>query len=349
MKKKIFITIVSLFFIVIIFLSAITLVEYRPNYEENLDTIGNSKNEALDINKEYSITSFNIGYGGLGETEDFFMDGGKTIRPENKSMVENNIKNIKEKIIDLDSDFVLIQEVDEDSKRSYNMNQIDELLLNNMEGSFAYNYKAKYVPFPFPPIGKVNSGIFTMGNYRIKDSKRLSLPNPFSWPVRTVNLKRAIQITRFLIKENDKDFVLINFHLEAFDSGEGKIEQTKFLSKLILDEYEKGNFVIAGGDWNQTLIKNLELDSNLLTEWTPGTLDWDSLPNWEVGVDKIIPSNRSLLKPHIGNEKELAKFFIDGFIVSPNISIIDTKVYEMNYKYSDHEPVKMKFKLLNRF
>ena len=347
MKKKILVVVISLFAVIALFLATITIVEYNPKEKENLVTIGNAKREALDINKEYSITSFNIGYGGLGETEDFFMDGGKTIRPERKEMVEYNIKNIKDKIIDLDSDFVLIQEIDEDSKRSYNMNQINNLLLDGMEGSFAYNFKVKYVPFPLPPIGKVNSGILTMGNCKIKNSERVSLPNPFSWPIRTVNLKRAIQITRYSVTDKEKDFVLVNFHLEAFDSGEGKIEQTKLLSEIILNEYEKGNYVIAGGDWNQTLIKDLELDSSLLTEWTPGILDWDSLPNWEIGVDKNVPSNRSLLMPHVGNEDKLAKFFIDGFIVSPNIEIIETSVQEMNYKYSDHEPVKMGFKLLD--
>lgn len=347
MRKKIFVVVISLLVTIGALLALITLVEYKPKDIEKLGKIGNANNLALNINKEYSITSFNIGYGGLGETEDFFMDGGKTVRPKNKAMVENNIKHIKKEIINLASDFVLIQEVDEDSKRSYNMNQVEELLLDHMEGSFAYNYRAKYVPFPFPTIGKVNSGILTMGNFKIKDAERISLANPFSWPVRTVNLKRAIQITRYPIEGKENDFILINFHLEAFDDGEGKIEQTKLLSKIIVEEYEKGNFVVAGGDWNQTLIKDLELDADALTEWTPGILPWDSLPNWEIAIDKEVATNRSLLKPYLGNQEKLAKFFIDGFIVSPNIQIKETKVHSMNYKYSDHEPVKITFKLLD--
>ncbi|MBK5254230.1 MAG: endonuclease/exonuclease/phosphatase family protein [Peptostreptococcaceae bacterium] len=346
MKKKILIVVISLVAIIGVFLAVLTIVEYNPEDIETITTIGNANNEVVEIDEEYSITSFNIGYGGLGKTEDFFMDGGEDVRPDNKEMVENNIANIKDKIIELDSDFVIIQEVDEDSKRSYNINEIDELLLDDMEGSFAYNYKAMYVPFPFPTIGKVNSGILTMGKYQMESSERVSLPNPFSWPIRTVNLKRAIQITRYAIEDNENEFVLINFHLEAFDSGEGKTEQTKLLSEIILKEYEKGNFVIAGGDWNQTLIKDLELDPDLLTEWTPGTLDWNDLPDWEIGVDKNVPSNRSMLMPYVGNEETLAMFFIDGFIVSPNIEIVETKVQEMDYEYSDHEPVKMEFKLV---
>ena len=186
-----------------------------------------------------------------------------------------------------------------------------------------------------------------MGEYKIKNSDRISLPNPFSWPTRTVNLKRAMLVNRYSIENKDSELVLINFHLEAFDSGEGKQKQTKLISEMILNEYKNGNYVIAGGDWNQTLIKNLVVDNDLLTEWKPGTLEWKSLPDWEIAVDKDIPSNRSLLKPYIGYEDKLSKFYIDGFIVSPNIKIKEIKVSEMKFKYSDHEPVKMDFELIN--
>jgi len=346
MKKKIVVAFIVLMGTIVSFLAIMTLLEYRPKDTESLTILGDAVETSLVLNKDYSVSSFNIGYGALGETEDFFMDGGETVRPKNKEMVESNIGFIKEKLIDLNSDFYLLQEVDEDSKRSYGTNQVEALLLDDMQGSFAYNFKVKYVPFPLPTIGKVNSGILSMGAYRIKSTERISLPNPFSWPVRTVNLKRAMQITRYPIQDRENAFVLINFHLEAFDSGEGKREQTKLLSKIISEEYNKGNFVIAGGDWNQTLIKDFVLDENLLTEWQPGVLDWELLPGWQIGVDLKMPTNRSLLMPYVGNKEKLALFFIDGFIVSPNIQIVETAVQGMDFKYSDHEPVKMVFKLL---
>ena len=347
MIKKILIACIALLVLIGLFLGTITLVEYRPKARESLSRLGNATSNMVEVQKEYSITSFNIGYGSLGETEDFFMDGGKTVRPKDKGMVESNIQAIKEKLQSLHSDFYIIQEVDEDSKRSYNINQREELFLDGMNGSFAYNFNVAYVPFPFPPIGKVNSGILSMANFTMQDSERVSLPNPFSWPVRTVNLKRAMLVTRYPIQNSDKDFVVINFHLEAYDSGEGKREQTKLLSEIISNEYAQGNYVIAGGDWNQTLVKDLVVDSNLLTEWTAPTVDWDNLPRWEMGVDAKSPTNRSLIKPYVGNKEKLAKFFIDGFIVSPNIKIIETKVSGMDFKYSDHEPVVMKFVLLD--
>lgn len=347
MKKKILVVVIALLVIIGLLLGLMTLLEYRPKDRETLNTIGTVSSIQVETYKEYSITSINIGYGGLGETEDFFMDGGEKIRPESKAEVENNIRHIKEKLQNLDSDFYILQEVDEDSKRSYNINQVEGLLLNNMAGSFAYNFKVPYVPFPFPPIGKVNSGLLSMAKYTIQDSERVSLPNPFSWPLRTANLKRAMIITRYPIQDTEKELVIINFHLEAYDSGEGKIAQTKLLSEIISKEYEKGNWVVAGGDWNQTLIKDYEADPALLTEWTAPTVEWDSLPKWEMGVDAKTPTNRSLIKPYVGNKDKLAKFYIDGYIVSPNVQIIETEVSSMDFEYSDHEPVHMRFVLVD--
>lgn len=52
--------------------------------------------------------------------------------------------------------------------------------------------------------------------------------------------------------------MLVNLHLEAYDDGEGKIAQTKQLREFIQSEYEKGNYVIAGGDLNQVFPGSLE-------------------------------------------------------------------------------------------
>ncbi len=343
MKKIVGMILSGIILLALIFVGGLTLLEYRPKDVENLTVIGNAPKDELSLDQEYTVATFNIGYAALSEKEDFFMDGGVSVRPIDKTLVEENLEGIRQEIHRMDNDFVMIQEIDENSKRSYNIDQVSELLLEYREGTFAYNFKAKYVPYPWPPIGKVNSGIMTMGKFKIKEAERISLPNPFYWPIRTVNLKRALQITRYSLEGSPKEFVLINFHLEAFDSGEGKKEQTRMLSTLIQEEYQKGNYVVAGGDWNQTLLKQWVRDHTLETQWIPGDLDWEVLPKWDMGFDEEIPTNRSLIKPYLNNEKNLTKFFIDGFIVSPNIKIKSTQVNQMDYKYSDHEPVTMTF------
>lgn len=73
------------------------------------------------------------------------------------------------------------------------------------------------------------------------------------------------------LEGTDAQLVLVNLHLEAYDDGEGKAAQTAALTSFLEQEYAKGNYVIAGGDFNQTFpggldkypIKNDDL-------WTPG-------------------------------------------------------------------------------
>mgnify|MGYP002241508406 CR=1 FL=1 len=84
--------------------------------------------------------------------------------------------------------------------------------------------------------------------------------------------------TRIPIKDTDKELVIINFHLEAYDSGEGKIAQSKKLAKKLQEEYEKGNYVIAGGDFNQTFEG---MDTYPITNkenWVPGIMRQEDLP-----------------------------------------------------------------------
>lgn len=122
----------------------LTILEYRPKDVENLETVGEAIKENLDFETNYTVSTFNIGYGALSDEEDFFMDGGSKVRPDEKELVVNNLNGIKEEIIGMNNEFVLIQEIDLESKRSYQMNQVDALLLDEMEGAFAYNFKAVY-------------------------------------------------------------------------------------------------------------------------------------------------------------------------------------------------------------
>ena len=58
---------------------------------------------------------------------------------------------------------------------------------------------------------------------------------------------------RIPIHNSDKQLVIVNLHLEAYDDGEAKIAQTQELANVLKSEYEKGNYCIAGGDFNQFL------------------------------------------------------------------------------------------------
>lgn len=326
----------------------LTVTEYNPAHAEvaqrgavNIDT--------LFSGQTFRIVTFNTGYGGLDEEADFFMDGGKTVTPDSEERIRRNMLGIETILKDCDADFYFLQEVDTDSKRTYGLNQWlqYEYDLENYESRFAQNFSCDYVPYPLKDnIGKVHSGVATYSRYDISSATRYSLPCPFSWPSRVANLKRCMLVTRIPIDgQEEQELVLVNFHLEAYDDGEGKEAQTRQLLDFIQAEYAKGNYVIAGGDFNQVLPGTLNTypikDSS---QWTPNTLE--SLPEgWKYAYDSFIPTCRLLNQP-LNPASSLTQYYIiDGFIVSPNLTVERVQTLDEGFVYADHNPVVLDISL----
>ena len=254
----------------------LTVTEYRPAYAEDAQRGNVLREGKLTGGQTVRVLTLNTGYGGLDAGEDFFMDGGEGVRPSDAETVRQNMLGIEDLIRGADADFVMLQEVDTDSKRSYGYDQWRqyEFDLENYESRFALNYSCDYVPYPVTePIGRVHSGVATYSRYDITAATRYRLPCPFSWPVRIANLKRCLLVTRIPIDGSEQELVLVNLHLEAYDDGEGKEAQTAMLLQILQDEYAKGNYVIAGGDFNQSFPDGTDrypIASG--ADWTPGTL-----------------------------------------------------------------------------
>lgn len=343
--KYIIILAFSVFVLLLIYLS---ITEFRPPDTISFE-VSSSDETSLELDREYRVVSFNIGYGGLGKESDFFMDGGQEVLPKNKNLVEKNLEGISNILQDINPDFYLLQEVDIDSKRSFNINQrkfFDESL--DLISFYAPNYKVNYVPFPLPPLGKVDSGLLTLSYYPAIKSERQSLPVPFKWPIRLANLKRCLLVNHYPIKDSDKELVFINLHLEAYDDSGGREEQTKMLIDYMESEYQKGNYVIAGGDFNQSFFESHELPFRLSEDlWKPGLLDLDLFPQgYGVLRDELkIPTCRSLHMPYNDEFREDSYYIIDGFIVSPNVYVKEIETYNQNFEFSDHNPVVINFEL----
>ena len=173
-------------------------------------------------------------------------------------------------------------------------------------------------------------------------AERIALPCPFSWPVSTANLKRCLLVTYLPIEGSDKQLVLVNLHLEAYDDGEGKLAQTRQLNEFIQAEYEKGNYVIAGGDFNQIFPGSLEVYPNTHPElWEPGVLTEDMLPEgFSYAYDLSVPSCRLLNQPYNPADGENTQHYvIDGFILSPNVRLESAETLDLGFANSDHNPV----------
>ena len=326
----------------------LTLTEYNPAHAEVAQRGAVSAPDKLS-EKSLRILSFNTGFGALDEDADFFMDGGSMVNPDSQTRVEENMRGIEEILRDSDADFLFLQEVDMDSDRTFHLNQWlqYEYDLEDYESRYAPNYVCKYVPYPLNDmIGAINSGIATYSRYDISSATRYSLPNPFSWPTRVANLKRCMLVTRIATgDENAPELVLVNVHLEAYDDGEGKAAQTEQLMEFVEAEYEKGNYVIVGGDFNQ-LFPGTEREYPLkeTSDWTPTNLE--SLPTgWRYAYDDSTPTCRLLNMPYDPTDEATQFYVIDGFIVSPNVEITSVETLDLQFHASDHNPVLLEAKL----
>ena len=322
----------------------LTAVEYRPADRETAAVEGTAAAAAPAQGDTLTVLTWNIGYGGLGEETDFFMDGGKSVRATSKETVQANMQAILTKIQSYAPDVLFLQEADECSSRTY---RIDELALlrgglSGYASSFAYNYKAAYVPYPVPTLGKIASGLTTFTAFPVSGAERVQLPIPFAWPVRTVNLKRCLLVSRVPLADGERELVLINLHLEAYDDGEGKTKQTEMLAELLAAEAAKGNYVIAGGDFNQ-IFSTADKTAYPAREgtWQPGEIDVTQIGgDWQFLMDAAVPSCRSLDQPYAGADKTNFQYYlIDGFIVSGNITVNSCKTQDLGFVNSDHNPV----------
>lgn len=355
-KFTIKVLIVLLSFVGII-LGYFTIVEYRPKDVEEL-LISNNVETMVELDQDISILTFNIGYAGLGKDEDFVLDGGKKSRPDSKDVVEFYLEGIKNLLITHQSDIYLLQEVDLNSRRSYYINEyktIKESLGNDYNSTFAYNYKAKFVPFPVSftnYLGKVESGILTFTKYQIKSSHRYQLPGAFAWPVRTVNLKRAMMVNVLPIKNSTKELVVVNLHLSAYD-GDGSLraQEMKMLKDFLIEQTSLGNYVIVGGDFNQTFPDAKNIYRIKKPEYyVPYQIEDDFLPSgytFAIDISKPVkPTCRLLNEPYNKTSPNTQYYIIDGFIVSNNIVINKVETIDHDFQYSDHNPVSISIKLL---
>ncbi|HIS45872.1 MAG TPA: endonuclease [Candidatus Scatomorpha merdigallinarum] len=335
--------VVALALALVIFL---TPTEYRPNNVETLAPY--SYGDATKPGSSISLLSWNIGYCGLGQYEDFVMDGGTGSDKPGRERFEEYYDGVLDTLSERDADIYLIQEADSDSARSYRADEVRGIseTLGVATSVYALNYYCPFVPFPWPPMGRINSGIMTMSDFEIEGAaKRISLPCPFSWPLRTANLKRCLLVTHYALPGTDEQLAVVNLHLEAYDDGEGKAAQTEMLLEVLESEYAAGNYVIAGGDFNQTFPGTLERWPMLNAEfWTPGVLTDDMLPEgWSFVYDDTSPTCRLNNAPY--NAETSQHYVLDGFIVSPNITVESVQTIPTGFKYSDHSPVALEVSL----
>lgn len=328
-----------------------TLNDYQPDKIIDLQSI-TTATDTIIKKRDLSLLTWNIGYAGLGVDADFFYDNNKLLLSGNnmvyapKQLNEKYLAGIISAIKKQKVDFYLLQEIDSLSDRSYQVNQIDSLArtLPNYATYLGVNAKIAKIPIPvFEPwhlYGKVNSGVVTYSRFQPFAATRYQLPGNFDWPDNVFQLDRCALLERFHLSDGH-DLVLINVHLSAHDKdGFLKRKEMAYLQKLLMEEYLHGNYVVAGGDWNQCP-PNFKFDTfapELAAGFSQINIEADFMPaDWQWAYDPKVPTNRKCKSPY-----QLGKTFvtlIDFWLVSPNVNIKKVQTINQNFANSDHQPV----------
>lgn len=345
---------ISILLVAGLFLGILTVFEYRPDGAEEV-TIEHVQIKEVKLDESFKVMTFNIGYAGLGAAEDFVMDGGTKGRPDSKDVVLDYLSGIQEIISENVADIYMFQEVDLNSRRSYKINQAEvilETLGSSYSQQFAYNFKALFVPFPVSftdYIGYIESGIATYSTYRVDHSERIQFPGSFSWPLRIANLKRAMMVSILPIEGSSKSLIVVNLHMSAYD-GDGSLraQEMAFLKTFMEEQTALGNYVIIGGDFNQTFPEADGIYEVPEEYYVAYPMEDDWLPNgYQYQVDVTLPSCRLLNQPYDPSDDKTQYYIIDGFIISNNIMVeFSAETLDYDFAFSDHNPVVLTIKLI---
>lgn len=348
MKKLLKVLLYAILLLIIAF-AGLLITAMVTNYDpDEITTIIDNKNTTiLPDSLEFEIISWNIGYCGLDKSMDFFYDGGQQVRPD----INNVKKSLSGVLSYLESnnktEFIILQEVDKKSKRSHKINLFDSIksILPSFEPCFGKNYDVFFVPTPpTQPYGKVLSGLMSLSKFKAAEASRYSFPGNYGFPKGLFMLDRCFLVQRFPLS-NQKELLIINTHNSAYDDGTLRQGQMEYLKNFLQTEYKKGNYIVVGGDWNQcppgieTSIEGYIFDKNDFSVIKENYLPSD----WQWVYNNDIPTNRRVMKPW--NKDSVPTTVIDYFLTSPNIEKIDIENIDLNFEFSDHQPVKAKFRL----
>ena len=297
----------------------------------------NNTADTAKTNTEYSIVTYNVGFGAYTPDYSFFMDGGKSSWAKSKDSVIETIGGCIKTLQDIDPDISLIEEIDLNATRSYHVPELDYFArdLSYENYVFAVNYDSAFLFYPLTqPHGKTLAGIGTFSKFPITSAVRRSFPISEGFS-KILDLDRCYSVARIPV-ENGRELVVYAVHMSAYgNSAEVREGQKIMLLQDMKEEVDKGNYVICGGDFNHDLVAD---DSS--TDVESWAYPFPSLTNEEKAA--LAPTCRSAeteMKP------DMVTYVLDGFIISDNVEQVSYETVDTGFEYSDHNPVRLVFKL----
>jgi endonuclease/exonuclease/phosphatase family metal-dependent hydrolase len=328
------------------------LSNYNPadGSHERIDYYQDAKPKILERGQTIKVMTYNIQFM-AGKKYVFFFDlpdwSGPDVRPRLEDIYAS-AQGMADMIRDEDPDILLLQEVDDSSKRTGYKDQLD-LLLGHIQGKYAcstatFYWKVKFVPHPkiWGPVG-IKQVI--LSKYTIAESRRFNLPMlPVNSFIQRLSARRAI-LQAVLPVQGGRDLAVMNTHLEAFTVGTNIMEQqVRYMDQMLSRLSADGKSWVIGGDLN--LLPAGQYDRLPVNE--QGYYNPDTEISTLYDKYRIVPSMQDLAAgqekwfTYWGNDPALKKpdRTLDYLVYSDGLELVESRVRTHDTDtLSDHFPV----------
>lgn len=330
-----------------LFLATMWAREWQPEAIEDMTTHSLAA-DTLPASDTITILSWNIGYAGLGDDMDFFMDGGKSMRTGEERTRENLRRIISTLEEYRSADFILLQEVDFDSRRSYHINEYDSIraALPEFMGWWGLNYVADFVPVPITnPMGAVRSGVVTLSRWAPTEVLRLQYPGSFGLLTRIFNLKRCMLTASFEVRGSGNMLYINNTHNSAYDSGDMRRQEIDYMRRYLTGK----PMSITMGDWNSTPPGYTASEAALTDKhFVPHAIAREDFGSeYSFVYDANTPSVRYGYEPYRSGVTTIT--LLDFALVGAGVTPLSVEVLDLGFESSDHNPVVARFRINSRF
>jgi len=286
------------------------------------------------------LTTWNLGYAGLGKESDFVTDGGEMLRPPSKAIVEKNLQGIVATLPAVSGDVLLMQEVAEPSFFNYRTD-VRRVVEDTLNG-YATSFRADTVTRALIPPLRLSLGTLIASSRAVAGAALEPLPLEPGYSFGFLRKHYGVHVVRLAAPEGSPSWVVMNVHLAAFDDGASvRHDQLARVIEIAHREYAAGHHVVVGGDWNLVL-----RDTPFPHDTANEHLFWvypfpaEMLPEgWTLAADPATPTVRTNHQPYRAGDNFTT--IIDGFLLSPNVDLVDIRTHDLAFEYTDHQPVEM--------
>ncbi|MFN3608261.1 MAG: endonuclease/exonuclease/phosphatase family protein [Hyphomonas sp.] len=285
---------------------------------------------------------WNIGYAGLGEESDFQTDGGEMLRPPSRRAVEKNLAGIQAVLREEAPDILLMQELAAPGFLNHTVDVLSGVkeALPGYGMVFSSDIRTRLLP---GPLG-LRHGLGTFAKVAGERTKLMRLTEEPEPIMGFIQRRYHVQVTELDV--SGAPWVILNVHLSAFDEGAGtRMRQLREVLDYAQSHYQQGKAVVLGGDWNMRLAETdfaYQSDESALF-WVHDFPQDELRPGWRIVIDPAVPTTRTNEQPYTAGVNYTT--IIDGFIVSPNVTVDEVRGIDLGFAIADHQPVVATFRL----